>query len=99
MESLFKLQISTRLRDISDTQILLIPHVRDVISSHAIWPQEAFIRQQLDLPKNVRCLTNPSVFSLGETTIGISTNDIIRGISLEECVKFVPPPQKGDPGG
>jgi len=99
MESLFKLQISTRLRDISDTQILLIPHVRDIVSPHAVWPQEAFTRQQLDLPKNVRCLTNPSVFSLGETTIGISTNDIIRGISLEECVKFVFPPSKRETRG
>jgi hypothetical protein len=25
---------------------------------------------------------------LGETTIGISTNDILRGISLEECTKY-----------
>ena len=45
--------------------------------------------QSLDLPKNVRCLTNPAVFGLGETTIGVSTNDILRGISLEECMKYV----------
>jgi DNA polymerase alpha subunit B len=85
LESLFKQQISSRLRSITDTQIILIPHIRDVISSHAVWPQEAFSRALLDLPKNVRCLSNPAVFGLGETTIGISTNDILRGISLEEC--------------
>jgi DNA polymerase alpha subunit B len=87
MESLFKHQISSRLRTITDTQIILIPHIRDIISPHAVWPQEAFSRIQLELPKNVRCLTNPAVFGLGETTIGISTNDILRGISLEECIK------------
>jgi|SRR5579862_3222296 len=85
MESLFKQKISSRLRQISDTQIILIPHVRDVVSSHAVWPQEPLPRQALDLPKNVRCLTNPTVFGLGETTIGMSTSDILRGISLEEC--------------
>jgi len=87
MESLFKEQISSRLRTLTETQIILIPHVRDIISPHAVWPQEAFSRASLDLLKNVRCLTNPSIFSLGETTIGISTNDILRGISLEECIK------------
>jgi DNA polymerase alpha subunit B len=85
LESLFKQQISSRLRSITDTQIILIPHIRDVISSHVVWPQEAFSRVLLDLPKNVRCLSNPAIFGLGETTIGISTNDILRGISLEEC--------------
>ena len=88
MENLFKSQISSRLRYLTDIQIILVPHIRDVVSPHAIWPQEAFSRQILDLPKNVRCLTNPAVFGLGETTIGISTNDILRGISLEECSKF-----------
>src|SRR5271169_5034705 len=85
MESLFKQQISSRLRTLTETQIILIPHVRDIISPHAVWPQETFLRTSLDLPKNARCLTNPAIFSLGETTIGISTNDILRGISLEEC--------------
>jgi DNA polymerase alpha subunit B len=89
MESLFKQQFSSRLRSIQDTQIILVPHVKDVISSHAVWPQEQFIKQLLDLPKNVRCLTNPTVFGLGENTIGISTNDILRGISLEECTKYL----------
>jgi DNA polymerase alpha subunit B len=89
MESLFKQQISSRLRTIADTQVILIPHVRDAISSHAVWPQEAFSRHLVDLPKNVRCLTNPTVFGLGETTVGVSTSDILRGISLEECTKFV----------
>jgi len=88
MESLFKQEISCRLRQITDTQVILIPHVRDIISSHAVWPQEAFSRQLLDLPKNVRCLTNPTVFGLGETTIGVNTNDILRGISLEECTRY-----------
>ena|SRR5947207_10374228 len=90
MESLFKYQISSRLRAITDTQIILIPHIRDIISSHAVWPQEAFSRALLDLPKNVRCLTNPAIFGLGETTIGVSTNDILRGISLEECIQYIP---------
>ena len=88
MESLFKQEFSARLRGIPDTQIILIPHVRDILSSHAVWPQEALPRSSLDLPKNVRCLTNPAVFGLGETTIGISTNDILRGISLEECLQY-----------
>ena len=87
MESLFKQNISSRLRTLTEIQIILIPHVRDIVSPHAIWPQEAFSRQALDLPKHVRCLTNPAVFSLGETTIGINTNDILRGINLEECIK------------
>jgi len=89
METLFKQEISSRLRSINDTHIILVPHVRDIISPHAVWPQEAFSRNHLDLPKNARCMTNPAVFGLGETTFGISTNDILRGISLEECIKYV----------
>jgi len=86
MESLFKQEISARLRTLSpETQIILIPHTRDIVSPHGVWPQDPLPRLNLDLPKNVRCLTNPTVFSLGETTIGVSTNDILRGISLEEC--------------
>lgn len=87
MENLFKHHISSRLRMLTDIQIILVPHIRDVVSSHAVWPQEALSRQFLDLPKNVRCLTNPTIFGLGETTIAISTCDILRGISLEECTK------------
>jgi DNA polymerase alpha subunit B len=90
MESLFKLQISARLRNLTDTQILLVPHVRDVVSPHAVWPQQALSRQALDLPKNVNCTTNPCIFSLGDVTFGVSTNDILRGISLEECTKYPP---------
>lgn len=88
MQDYFKAEFSSRLRTISSTtQILLIPHTKDIISPHSIWPQDSFPRQCLDLPKNVRCLTNPTVFSIGETTIGISTNDILRPLSLEECTK------------
>jgi|SRR5262245_4274011 len=87
LTSVFKHEISSRLHSIPDSQIILIPHVRDTASSHAVWPQEAFSRSTLDLPKNVRCLTNPTTFGLGELAIGLSTNDIVRGISLEECTK------------
>lgn len=88
MESLFKQEISSRLRTLNpETQIILIPHIRDICSPHAVWPQDPLPRLALDLPKNVRCLTNPTVFSLGEATVGVNTNDILRGISLEECTK------------
>ena len=91
IESLFKQEISSRLRTLNpETQIILIPHVRDICSPHAVWPQDPLPRLSLDLPKNVRCLTNPTVFSLGEVTVGVSTNDILRGISLEECTKSPP---------
>jgi DNA polymerase alpha subunit B len=91
VESLFKYYISSRLKEITHTQIILVPHVRDIVSSHAVWPQEAFSRLALDLPKSVRCLTNPSIFGLGEITIGVSTNDILRGLNLEECAKYTEP--------
>src|SRR5947207_6372242 len=90
VESLFKHYISSRLRTITQTEIILVPHVRDIVSSHAVWPQEPFSRSNLDLPKHVRCVTNPTIFGLGETTFGITTNDILRGISLEECTKYSP---------
>lgn len=66
-------------------QVILIPSTKDVASKHAAYPQDAFDRKLLNLPKNFKCFANPSTFQLNELFFGCSNNDIYK--DLREITK------------
>ncbi len=64
--------------------VLLVPHIRDAVSRHMCFPQEALTRSHTGLPRHVKLLPNPAMFSLREVTFGISTLDVLMHLSKEE---------------
>ncbi|KAK4152474.1 hypothetical protein C8A00DRAFT_34830 [Chaetomidium leptoderma] len=67
--------------------VLLVPSVRDVLDKHVAWPQDAFPRRELGLPKTaVRIIGNPMTLSMNETVLGISSQDVLWELRHEELV-------------
>ena len=64
--------------------ILLVPSARDAVSKHVAWPQDALVRKGLGLPKQARCVTNPTVISLNEVVVGVSAQDVFYDLRREE---------------
>ncbi|KJR89097.1 DNA polymerase alpha subunit B [Sporothrix schenckii 1099-18] len=64
--------------------ILLVPSVRDVIDKHVSWPQDAFPRRELGLPKAARIVGNPMTLSMNEMVVGVSLQDILYELRQEE---------------
>ncbi|CAK7200974.1 DNA-directed DNA polymerase alpha subunit pol12 [Sporothrix eucalyptigena] len=64
--------------------ILLQPSVRDVLDKHVSWPQDAFPRRELGLPKAARIVGNPMTLSMNEMVLGISSQDILYELRHEE---------------
>lgn len=88
MSTLFKMWISKPLQKlcsaIPSLTVVLVPSVRDAISKHVSWPQEQIQRKDLNLPKQVRMLPNPSFLSLNENVVAISSQDILYELSREQ---------------
>lgn len=82
LETIFKLKVLPLLLSIQDPNclVILIPHVRDAISNHAAFPQHQFDRKSLGLPKNFKCIPNPSTFSLNESVMTAASIDSIQDI-------------------
>lgn len=51
LEDLFKEKISPKIKLIQDSQIIIVPSVRDAVSKHVSFPQDALPKKPLDLPK------------------------------------------------
>lgn len=86
LDELFVKLITPILRTIHPSiQVILIPSTKDAISTHASYPQDAFDRKSLQLPKNFKCLTNPSTFQINEAYVGCSNVDIFK--DLKEVTK------------
>lgn len=86
LNELFVKLISPILKKINPSiQVILTPSTRDVMSTHASYPQESFDRKALQLPKNFKCFTNPSTFQLNETYFGNSNLDIFK--DMKEVTK------------
>lgn len=67
--------------------ILLVPSVRDVLDRHVAWPQDAFPRRDLGLPKTAaRIIGNPMALSINEMVLGISSHDALWELRHEELV-------------
>jgi len=50
MEDLFCQRITSKIRQVQRSLVILVPSVRDIISKHVSFPQEQFKRKQLELP-------------------------------------------------
>ncbi|SMN20356.1 similar to Saccharomyces cerevisiae YBL035C POL12 B subunit of DNA polymerase alpha-primase complex [Maudiozyma saulgeensis] len=86
LNELFVKLISPILKKInSSIQVILTPSTRDVMSTHASYPQDSFDRKILQLPKNFKCFTNPTTFQLNETYFGNSNVDIFK--DMKEVTK------------
>ncbi|CAG8972076.1 hypothetical protein HYALB_00004942 [Hymenoscyphus albidus] len=90
MTTVFKYLVSPAFISLSAANpnivIILIPSIKDVISSHVSWPQEKFPKPGLGLPKTVSIVGNPMTLSLNEISIGISSQDILTELRLSEVV-------------
>lgn len=90
MSAVFKYMISPALNRLVSSNpnvtILLVPSVRDVIDKHVSWPQDAFPRKELGLPKTAKIIGNPMALSMNEMVLGISSQDILYELRHEELV-------------
>ncbi|EPS37365.1 hypothetical protein H072_8945 [Dactylellina haptotyla CBS 200.50] len=84
LEDLFKEKITSQLKRITKSLVILIPSTRDAVSKHVSYPQEPLQRKLLGLPTNVRLLPNPCVLSINEVVFGISSLDILFHLSMQE---------------
>ncbi|PWN44704.1 hypothetical protein IE81DRAFT_283082, partial [Ceraceosorus guamensis] len=89
----FKQHISARLARLEQTAprttAILIPSTKDAVTAHAAWPQPMLDKKDasLGIPKRVKCLPNPSMFSVNEVVFGVTTGDVLRDLGKEEtCV-------------
>ena len=90
MSTVFKYLVSPALNRLVAANpaitILLIPSVRDIIDKHVSWPQDAFPRRELGLPKSVKIIGNPMTLSVNEMVLGISSQDVLWELRHEELV-------------
>ncbi|KZT40663.1 DNA polymerase alpha, subunit B [Sistotremastrum suecicum HHB10207 ss-3] len=91
--AMFRKYISTPLtafyKTCPSTLILLIPSVRDIISSHFVFPQGPLDIERLSLPPTVRVLPNPCNFVINGVRFGVSTVDLLIQVRKEEFIKRV----------
>ncbi|KAA8910520.1 DNA polymerase alpha subunit B N-terminal-domain-containing protein [Sphaerosporella brunnea] len=87
IEDLFRQKISRRISRIKNSMVLMIPSVRDAVSKHCAFPQKGLERKPLGLADNVKCLPNPSMFSINEIVFAVSTNDILFHLQREEITR------------
>ncbi|ODV77508.1 DNA polymerase alpha, subunit B [Suhomyces tanzawaensis NRRL Y-17324] len=77
LDEVFKKLITPILKRINPkTQVILIPSLSDTCIKHCSYPQDAFDRKALGLPKNFKVFPNPSSFSINEVLVGCSNLDI-----------------------
>ncbi|KAF9077663.1 DNA polymerase alpha/epsilon subunit B-domain-containing protein [Rhodocollybia butyracea] len=79
------------LRDILNSSpgsiAVLIPSVRDMITSHAVYPQSEFQRLISKSDSRIRLLPNPCTFSVNDITFGATSVDVLFHLRKEEVVK------------
>lgn len=90
LSALFKHCISRPLHQLAmavpNITIVLVPSVRDVVSKHVSWPQEALPKRELGLPKQVRMVPNPVTISLNETVVGLCAYDVLYELRRGEVL-------------
>lgn len=82
----FSQRLSQLLAKFPATNVVLIPSTQDILNLHSAYPQPSFSKDELALPKGVRCLPNPSVFYVNELVVGVSAEDTLGDIKGEEMV-------------
>ncbi|OQO14511.1 hypothetical protein B0A48_01389 [Cryoendolithus antarcticus] len=87
LNDVFRALISVPLQQLCQAvptiTIILVPSVRDAISTAVSWPQDRFAKGPLGLPKQVQVVTNPITLSVNETVLGISSQDIFSELRRE----------------
>ncbi|KAL7424793.1 DNA-directed DNA polymerase alpha subunit pol12 [Cryptotrichosporon argae] len=66
------------------TTVLLVPSVRDCVSAHVAYPQAAFNKAGLGLPKRVHVLPNPCTVQINEVLIALTSVDTLFHLRREE---------------
>ena len=81
LNDLFRYHISLPLQRLAKAlpslTVLMVPSLRDAVSKHGAWPQDRFVRKDLQLPKQVSVVTNPITISMNEIMLGCSSLDIL----------------------
>ncbi|BGP47016.1 DNA-directed DNA polymerase alpha subunit pol12 [Rhodotorula kratochvilovae] len=99
---LFRSRISTKLAHLlansPRTTVILIPHGRDLTSTHVAFPQAPLARTDLGLPKGVKLLPNPTVFSINEVKFGIASVDVLWSIKSQEFFRKCPDAEPAEAG-
>lgn len=90
LSTLFRHTISPALSALAAANphvtVLLVPSVRDAVDRHVSWPQDAFPRRDLGLPRCVRLVGNPMTLSINEMNVGVSSQDVLFELRGEEIV-------------
>lgn len=90
MSTVFKYMFSPAINRLAAANpsmtILLVPSVRDIIDKHVSWPQDAFSKKELGLPKAAKIIGNPMTLSMNEMLLGISSQDVLYELRAEELV-------------
>lgn len=71
------------------TTVVMIPSTDDILNVHSAYPQPGFSKDDavsLRLPKQVKCLPNPSVLFVNELVLGVTSVDVLADIKSEEMV-------------
>lgn len=93
LDELLRATVTPILKKIdSNIQVILVPSLRDTASKHTSYPQSAFDRKKLGLPKNFKCFPNPSTFSINEVVISASNADLFK--DLKDVYKSNVSPEK-----
>lgn len=91
MNTVFKYLFAPALNRLATSNpqitIVLIPSVRDILDKHVSWPQDAILRKELGLPKNVRIVSNPMTLFVNEVLLGASSQDVLYELRGEELSK------------
>lgn len=91
LDDFFRARVVPKLAAISpDTTVVLIPHVRDVASKHAAYPQKGLDRKALGLPKHFKCVPNPATFTLNGVVFCATSAEAIQDLSRASVTKKDP---------
>lgn len=91
MATVFRYMVSPALNRLAaanpSVTILLVPSTRDAIDKHVSWPQEAFPKRELGLPKTAaKVVGNPMTLSVNEMLLGVSSQDVLWELKGDEVV-------------
>ncbi|EPT05190.1 hypothetical protein FOMPIDRAFT_1057497 [Fomitopsis schrenkii] len=82
----FLMNLTDFLGGSPDSQVLIVPSVRDVVSDHAVYPQGEFGMEYAVDPR-IRLLPNPCRFTLNDVTFGVTSVDVLFHLRKEEFFK------------
>ncbi|KIK69549.1 hypothetical protein GYMLUDRAFT_212131 [Collybiopsis luxurians FD-317 M1] len=66
---------------------VLVPSIRDLISSHAVYPQSELHKLVIKSDPRIRLVPNPCLFSINDITFGATSVDVLFHLRKEEVVK------------